>query len=52
MEKEGMDDGAEDTIELIVGFEALDDVLEERFDFRRRELVGGGCWCGKEWCRE
>jgi len=52
VEKESMDDGAKDTIELIVGFETLDDVLEERFDFCRGELIGGGCRCSKEWCRE
>ena len=52
MEKKSADYGAKDTIELIVWFETLDDVLQEWFDFRRGELVRGGYWCGKERCRE
>jgi hypothetical protein len=52
MEKEGPNDGSKNAIDLIVGFEALDDVLEERLDFCRGELVGGGGGCGEEWCRE
>lgn len=39
MKEEGTDDGTEDTIELVVGFEAFDNVLEERLDFCWRELV-------------
>lgn len=49
MEKEGTDNGAEDTIELVVGFEALDDILEERLKFCRGKLVRGGCRCRDEW---
>jgi hypothetical protein len=52
VEKKSMDDGAKDTIKLIVGFEARYDVLKERLDFRRGELVRGGCGCRKEWCGE
>jgi hypothetical protein len=48
VEKESTDDGAKDTIEFIVGFEALYDVLEERLDFCRGELVRGGCGCREE----
>jgi len=39
VEKEGADDGTKDITKLVVGFEAFDNVLEERFDFCRRELV-------------
>jgi len=47
-----MNDGAKDTIKFIVRFKALYDVLEERFDFCRGELIGGGCGRREEWCRE
>ena len=43
MEKESTDDGAKYTVEFIIRFEALYDVLKERFDFCRGELVRGGC---------
>lgn len=52
MEKESTDDWTKNNIKLIVGFEALNDVLEERFDFCRGELVGGGCGCREERSRE
>ena len=52
MEKESADDRSKDTIELIVGFEALYDVLEERFDLCGGKLVRGGYGCGDEWPRE
>lgn len=52
MEKERADYWAKDTIELVIWFETLDDILQEWLDFCRGELIGGGYGCGKEWCRE
>lgn len=50
MEKESPDDGSKYIIKFVVGFKALDDVLEERFDFCRGELVGERGGRGEEWC--
>lgn len=52
MEKESTDDGSKDNVELILRFEALDDILKEWFYFCRGELVGGRGWRRQEWRRE